>query len=83
MEWKMVDSSMRQMRRQKYRGLLGAAWALLTIAALICLVFSGNRLLAQVAGTRTIQGTITDPSGAVVVGAEVVATEPATGRSTS
>lgn len=53
------------------------------IAALVALMFSGNRLPAQVAGTGTIQGTITDPSGAVVAGAEVVATQPATGRKVS
>lgn len=38
---------------------------------------------AQVAGTGTIQGTITDPSGAVVPNATVTATAPATGRTTT
>lgn len=38
---------------------------------------------AQVAGTGTIQGTITDPSGAVVPNATVTATSPATGRTTA
>jgi hypothetical protein len=35
---------------------------------------------AQAAGTGTIQGTITDPGGAVVANAAVTATAPATGR---
>jgi hypothetical protein len=34
---------------------------------------------AQVGGTGTIQGTVTDPSGAVVAGASVIATNVATG----
>lgn len=38
---------------------------------------------AQVAGTGTIQGTITDPSGAVVPNATVTAIAPATGRTVS
>jgi outer membrane receptor protein involved in Fe transport len=38
---------------------------------------------AQVGGGGTIQGTITDPSGAVVVGAEVTATQVATGVQTT
>lgn len=40
-------------------------------------------LRAQVEGTGTIQGTVTDTSGALVAGARVVATAPATGRSVS
>ena len=35
--------------------------------------------IAQVGGTGTIQGTVTDPSGAVVTGASVTATNVATG----
>src|SRR5215469_8983678 len=38
---------------------------------------------AQVAGTGSIQGTVTDPSGAVVVDATVTATNSATGVATS
>jgi hypothetical protein len=40
-------------------------------------------VLGQVGGTGTIQGTITDPSGAVVAGASVIATNAATGVQTS
>ncbi len=39
--------------------------------------------IAQVGGGGTIQGTITDPSGAVVTGAEVAATNVATGVQTT
>jgi hypothetical protein len=38
---------------------------------------------AQVGGTGTIQGTVTDPSGAVVTGASVTATNVATGVETA
>src|ERR1039458_5932119 len=38
---------------------------------------------AQVGGTGTIQGTVTDPSGAVVTGASVSATNVATGAETA
>src|SRR5436305_7092798 len=38
---------------------------------------------AQVAGTGTIQGTVTDPSGAVIAGASVVAVNVETGVETS
>jgi len=39
--------------------------------------------IAQVGGTGTIQGTVTDPSGAVVTGASVTATNVATGAETA
>ena len=39
-------------------------------------------LAAQIAGSGSIQGTITDPSGAVIPGATVVATNTATGVKT-
>ena len=38
---------------------------------------------AQVGGTGTIQGTVTDPSGAVVIGATVSAISVATGAETA
>src|SRR4051794_32136280 len=47
--------------------------ALLTVAA----------ATAQVGGTGTIQGTVTDPSGAVVAGASVTATNVDTGVQTA
>ena len=39
--------------------------------------------IAQVGGTGTIQGTVTDPSGAVVTGASVSAINVATGAETA
>jgi hypothetical protein len=46
------------------------------------LVFSGSAF-AQVGGTGSIQGTVTDPSGALVTSATVTATNIATGVETS
>jgi outer membrane receptor protein involved in Fe transport len=47
--------------------------------ALFVVVLNSGYLLAQATATGTIQGTVTDKSQAVVVGAEVVATFKATG----
>ena len=51
----------------------------------ICLVLLAVLVpaFAQVGGTGTIQGTVTDPSGAVVAGASVTAVNVATGVETS
>jgi len=49
---------------------------------LVLLVIAGSAL-AQVGGTGSIQGTVTDPSGGVVTGATVTATNLATGQETS
>ena len=49
---------------------------------MIALLFSAAAI-AQVGGGGTIQGTITDPSGAVVIGAEVTAKNVATGVETT
>jgi hypothetical protein len=46
---------------------------------LVAILLSTFTAAAQVGGTGSIQGTITDPSGAVVAGAEVTATNAATG----
>ena len=46
------------------------------------LLITSGTLSAQIAGTGSIQGTITDPSGAVVPGASVVATNVATATKT-
>src|SRR5579875_1365831 len=48
-----------------------------------CVVLSGITLLAQIAGNGVIQGLITDPTGAVIPRAEVVATNVATGARTT
>jgi len=47
----------------------------------LCLVISAARLHAQ--GYGTISGTVTDPSGAVIPGASVIATEVQTGNATT
>ena len=49
------------------------------LVALFVVVFSGGYLLGQATATGTLQGTVSDQSGAVVSGAEVVATFKATG----
>ncbi len=45
---------------------------------LIALVMFGTAALAQIGGTGSLQGTITDPSGAVVAAATVTATNTST-----
>ena len=57
------------MRHTTSRALSFLAFALLTAGS----------ALAQVGGTGSIQGTVTDPSGAVVAGATVTASNVATG----
>jgi hypothetical protein len=52
------------------------------IIAILCL-FAGSTLWAQIAGGGVIQGTVTDPSGAVVPGATVTATNRDTGVKTT
>jgi hypothetical protein len=51
--------------------------------ALFALFLLAAGAVAQVAGTGTIQGTVTDPSGAVIAGASVVAVNVETGVETS
>lgn len=50
---------------------------------LVWLLAATGPVFAQVGGTGTIQGTVTDPSGAVVAGASVIATNLATGVETN
>ncbi|MBB5065098.1 TonB-dependent receptor [Granulicella mallensis] len=45
------------------------------VGVLICLLLSPDSVIAQASGRGTIQGTITDPSGALVPEAMVTATE--------
>ena len=46
-------------------------------------LLSAAAAIAQVGGTGTIQGTVTDPSGGVVTRASVTATNVATGVETT
>ncbi len=50
---------------------------------IVTLLMVTSPLLAQVAGNGVIQGTVTDPTGAVVPGATVTATNVATGVKTT
>jgi hypothetical protein len=52
------------------------------VAICLALLFAASSVFAQTGGTGSIQGTVTDPSGAVVSGAEVDATNNATGIKT-
>jgi Carboxypeptidase regulatory-like domain/TonB dependent receptor len=52
------------------------------VALCLLLVVVVMPALAQVGGTGSIEGTVTDPSGSVVAGAEVTATNVATGVET-
>ncbi|MBZ5502086.1 MAG: carboxypeptidase-like regulatory domain-containing protein, partial [Acidobacteriia bacterium] len=62
-----------------------SAWKI-ACAMLVCLValFLGvSPALAQSASTGALAGTVTDPSGAVLVGANVAATNTGTGAARS
>jgi Carboxypeptidase regulatory-like domain len=58
------------------------AMRMLIISALasVMLVFAAPLLMAQTANTGALTGTVTDPSGAVIVGAMVTVTNLATGQ---
>ncbi len=56
-------------------------WGWLAYPAM--LLIAACSAMGQIAGTGSIQGTVTDPSGAVVPGASVTATNVATGVETS
>ena len=53
------------------------------VALCFALFIAAVPAVAQVGGTGTIQGTVTDPSGAVVTGASVAAIDVATGVETA
>ncbi len=62
------------------------AWAyvaLATFALALCLVWTATPVAAQTAGEGSIQGTVTDATGAVIPTATVTATNVATGVSTA
>ena len=56
------------------------AWSKL---AVLFLFLTSTLVMAQVAGTAALTGAVTDPSGAIVVGADVTATNLATGAKRS
>ena len=49
------------------------------LLAVLFLFLTSTVVMAQVAGTAALTGAVTDPTGAVVVGADVIATNLATG----
>ena len=49
------------------------------LLAVLFLFLTSTVVMAQVAGTAALTGAVTDPTGAVVVGADVTATNLATG----
>src|SRR5215813_5031736 len=53
------------------------------VVVLICLPCLTTRVMAQIGGAGSIEGTITDPGGAVVPGATVIATNVATNVETT
>ena len=55
----------------------GSGWKWLVVLAFFILLPFGAQ--AQIGGTGTIQGTVTDPAGAVIPGAAVTATDMSTG----
>jgi len=67
------------LRQGKIRPALWAFYAAVVIA--LCAAFSAAPAHAQ--GYGTISGTVTDPSGAVIPSASVIATEVQTGNATS
>ena len=61
--------------------LRGRPRVVLTSASLLCVLLSSSMLLAQTTiSTGSIQGLVTDPSGAVVSGAKISISNKATGR---
>lgn len=67
----------------RIRGKLRGAGSLLALCAALCMAWLTLPAGAQTAGEGSIQGTVTDTTGAVIAGAKVVATNNATGVSTA
>lgn len=61
--------------------LSGLSTKLLVVIPLLLLLVIPSSLLAQAAGTASIQGTVTDPTGAAIPNAKVVLTKTDTGTS--
>ncbi len=61
--------------------LSGLSTKLLVVVPLLLLLVIPSSLLAQAAGTASIQGTVTDPTGASIPNAKVVLTKTDTGTS--
>ncbi|MDR3430478.1 MAG: carboxypeptidase-like regulatory domain-containing protein, partial [Rouxiella aceris] len=66
---------------QRRTGL--SIWFVSVIALAICLVWAASPTAAQTAGEGSLQGTVTDSSGAVIPNAAVTATNVATGIATT
>lgn len=64
--------------KQKHGGLLAAGISL-SLCIALCIAWAPLPALAQTAGKGTLQGTVTDPTGAVIPHATVTATDDATG----
>jgi Carboxypeptidase regulatory-like domain/TonB dependent receptor-like, beta-barrel len=60
-----------------------AGIASLVLGLAICLGLAARPAAAQTAGEAAIQGTVTDPAGAVIPGATVTATDDSTGVATT
>jgi hypothetical protein len=57
----------------------GLKFVLLLVVCFVVLLSCASPLLAQTSGTGALTGTVTDPSGAVIAGATVIATNAGTG----
>ena len=54
-------------------------WAFVTVVAVLCSCSVATPAFGQATNTGTVVGTITDPSGAVISGAALILSEPASG----
>jgi Carboxypeptidase regulatory-like domain len=79
--WFHVDSSDTQQPHIEHSKAVGTAIQLIVLLA--TLLFTTHSLKAQIGGNGSIQGVVSDPSGAAVPNATVVATNVSTGIKTS
>ncbi len=80
---KLARNTAGQWPGYKPKRFLSIVAAIIFAASLIGGPFSATRMVAQLVGTGTIEGTVQDSSGAVVRGATVTATNDATGLKSS